>query len=106
MVGVLDSLEGKELVARRPDRGDRRGSVVVLTDTGRGDDRGGGPGQRGGPAGGARRRRRSPGGAARRARRSRGGAAARPCSSASSGGRPRRIAPWATALGFPVRPVG
>src|SRR3954470_17662943 len=34
MVGLLDSLEGKHLVARRPDAGDRRRNVVVLTDAG------------------------------------------------------------------------
>jgi DNA-binding MarR family transcriptional regulator len=34
MVGLLDSLEGKDLVARRPDAGDRRRNVVVLTDAG------------------------------------------------------------------------
>src|SRR4051812_7368118 len=34
MVGLLDSLEGKDLVARRPDAADRRRNVVVLTDAG------------------------------------------------------------------------
>src|SRR6478735_7193737 len=34
MVGLLDSLEGKGLVARRPDAGDRRRNVVVLTESG------------------------------------------------------------------------
>jgi DNA-binding MarR family transcriptional regulator len=34
MVGLLDSLEGKGLVARRPDAEDRRRNVVVLTDAG------------------------------------------------------------------------
>lgn len=34
MVGLLDSLEGKGLVARRPDAGDRRRNVVVLTEAG------------------------------------------------------------------------
>lgn len=34
MVGLLDSLEGKHLVERRPDAGDRRRNVVVLTDAG------------------------------------------------------------------------
>src|SRR3954451_22627881 len=34
MVGLLDSLEGKELVARRADAADRRRNVVVLTDAG------------------------------------------------------------------------
>jgi DNA-binding MarR family transcriptional regulator len=34
MVGLLDSLEGKGLIARRPDTGDRRRNVVVLTDAG------------------------------------------------------------------------
>ena len=34
MVGLLDSLEGKNLVARRPDAGDRRRNVVVLTEVG------------------------------------------------------------------------
>ena len=34
MVGLLDSLEGKALVARRPDAEDRRRNVVVLTDAG------------------------------------------------------------------------
>ena len=35
MVGLRDSLERKDLVARRPDAGDRRRNVVVLTDAGR-----------------------------------------------------------------------
>jgi len=35
MVILLDSLEGKGLVARRPDAEDRRRNVVVLTDAGR-----------------------------------------------------------------------
>jgi DNA-binding MarR family transcriptional regulator len=34
MVGLIDALEGKELVARRPDAADRRRNVVQLTDTG------------------------------------------------------------------------
>ena len=34
MVGLLDSLEGKDLVARRPDTEDRRRNVIVLTDAG------------------------------------------------------------------------
>jgi DNA-binding MarR family transcriptional regulator len=34
MVGLLDSLEGKGLVARRPDAGDRRRNVVMLTESG------------------------------------------------------------------------
>ena len=34
MVGLLDSLESKDLVARRPDAGDRRRNVVVLTAAG------------------------------------------------------------------------
>src|SRR5215216_1096150 len=32
MVGLLDSLESKHLVARRPDTEDRRRNVVLLTD--------------------------------------------------------------------------
>ena len=35
MVGLLDALESKALVARRPDAADRRRNVVVLTDAGR-----------------------------------------------------------------------
>src|SRR5215203_507871 len=35
MVSLLDSLEAKDLVARRPDAGDRRRNVVVLTDAGK-----------------------------------------------------------------------
>ena len=35
MVALLDALEDKRLVARRPDRHDRRRNVVELTDTGR-----------------------------------------------------------------------
>ena len=35
MVSLLDSLESKGLVARRPDAKDRRRNVVVLTDAGR-----------------------------------------------------------------------
>src|SRR3954464_4592410 len=34
MVGLLDSLERKNLGARRPDAGDRRRNVVMLTDAG------------------------------------------------------------------------
>jgi DNA-binding MarR family transcriptional regulator len=34
MVGLLDSLERKDLVARRPDAGDRRRNVILLTDAG------------------------------------------------------------------------
>src|SRR3954451_11810758 len=34
MVGLLDSLERKDLVARRADAADRRRNVVVLTDAG------------------------------------------------------------------------
>ena len=34
MVGLLDSLEGKGLVARQADAGDRRRNVVALTDVG------------------------------------------------------------------------
>ena len=34
MVGLLDSLEGKDLVARRADAEDRRRNVVVLTEAG------------------------------------------------------------------------
>jgi DNA-binding MarR family transcriptional regulator len=34
MVGLLDALEGKDLVARRPDAEDRRRNVVVLTAAG------------------------------------------------------------------------
>lgn len=34
MVGLLDALEDKGLVARRPDAKDRRRNVVVLTDAG------------------------------------------------------------------------
>lgn len=35
MVGLLDGLEAKALVARRPDTADRRRNVVELTDVGR-----------------------------------------------------------------------
>jgi DNA-binding MarR family transcriptional regulator len=35
MVGMLDALEGKSLVARRPDPEDRRRNVIVLTNAGR-----------------------------------------------------------------------
>jgi len=34
MVGLLDSLESKNLVARRPGAADRRRNVIVLTDAG------------------------------------------------------------------------
>ncbi|WP_028063767.1 MarR family winged helix-turn-helix transcriptional regulator [Solirubrobacter soli] len=34
MVGLLDSLESKQLVARRPDTEDRRRNVILLTDAG------------------------------------------------------------------------
>jgi DNA-binding MarR family transcriptional regulator len=36
MVGLIDALEGRGLVARRPDAVDRRRNVVELTATGRG----------------------------------------------------------------------
>jgi DNA-binding MarR family transcriptional regulator len=35
MVALIDALEGKDLVARRPDPADRRRNVIELTDTGR-----------------------------------------------------------------------
>lgn len=35
MVGLLDSLEAKGFVARRPDAGDRRRNILELTDDGR-----------------------------------------------------------------------
>ncbi len=35
MVGLVDALEAKSLVARRPQEGDRRRNVVELTETGR-----------------------------------------------------------------------
>src|SRR5436309_14166166 len=35
MVGLLDGLEAKSLVSRRPDASDRRRNVVELTDVGR-----------------------------------------------------------------------
>ena len=66
MVGLLDSLERKNLVARRPDAGDRRRNVVVLTDAGRATA----------PSGDGRQRRRRAR-SARRARRPRGRATAR-----------------------------
>src|SRR6478735_2324972 len=34
MVSLLDSMEGKGLLARRPDAGDRRRNVIVLTEAG------------------------------------------------------------------------
>jgi DNA-binding MarR family transcriptional regulator len=34
MVGLIDGLEGKGLVARRPDPADRRRNVIALTDAG------------------------------------------------------------------------
>jgi DNA-binding MarR family transcriptional regulator len=35
MVALIDALESKDLVARRPDPGDRRRNVIELTATGR-----------------------------------------------------------------------
>jgi DNA-binding MarR family transcriptional regulator len=35
MVALIDALERKDLVARRPDLADRRRNVIELTDTGR-----------------------------------------------------------------------
>ena len=35
MVALIDALEDKELVARRPDAADRRRNVIELTDTGK-----------------------------------------------------------------------
>jgi DNA-binding MarR family transcriptional regulator len=35
MVALIDALESKDLVARRPDPADRRRNVIELTDTGR-----------------------------------------------------------------------